>query len=87
MEIPITERNSQENLVAGPSTSPRNNLEHLHETKTSLRFFAENQRELLKVIALTSKTQSIRLNVEDTDTETENALPPTTVTPVKTDFT
>ena len=38
---------------------------------------------MLKLIAQTSKTQNSPLNIEDTDSDTENVLPITTSTPVK----
>ena len=45
---------------------------------------AKNQKEMLKVVAPTSKIQNNPLNIEDTDSETENVLPTNTSTPVKT---
>ena len=48
------------------------------------KIFAENQKEMVKLIAPITETQNSPLNVEDTDSETENALPTTTSTPVKT---
>ena len=54
IEIPITEKNSEGNLIAGPRNSPKNHLENLDEMKTSLRkeimsirskILADNQKE------------------------------------------
>ena len=61
METPITKNNPEENFIAGPSKSPKINLDKLGEIKTSLRkeimsdltkILAENQNEMLKSIAL-----------------------------------
>ena len=89
---PITGDNSKENHVAGPSKSPRVQPEKLDEIKTSLRkeimsdlskILAENQREMLKLLAPTTKVQNNHLNAENSDSELENVFPTITSTPVK----
>ena len=63
-EASVAENNQPENSVAGPSKSPKIQTEKVDEIKTSLRkeimsdltkILAENQMELLKLIALLSK--------------------------------
>ena len=88
METPITESNPEEKLKAGPSKSPKIHFENLDEIKTSVRkkimtdlskILAENQTEPLKLTAPSTKSRNNPLNVEDTDSETENAFPATTL--------
>ena len=64
----IAEKNTTENLVAGPSKNPRIEPENLEKRKTSLRreimtdstkILAENQKEMLKLIALLNKKQPL----------------------------
>ena len=59
-EFSVAERNQPESLVAGPSKSPKIQLESLDEIKTSLRRkimsdltknLVENQKEMLTLIA------------------------------------
>ena len=61
--------------------------------KTSLRreiisdltkILAENQKEMLKLIAPVVKNPTSVLNLENSDSEPENVLPNTTSTPIKT---
>ena len=91
-EASVAENNSSENLVAGPSKTLRVEPENLDEIKKSLRkeimsdltkLLAENQKELLKLIALLSKKQPIHLNNQDSDSEPENISVARTSTPVK----
>ena len=60
LETPIDENNQIEKLVAWPSKSPKIHSEYLDDIKTSLRkeitsdltkILAENQKEMLKLIA------------------------------------
>ena len=92
IETPLAENNSDENLIAGPSKSPRMQFENLDEIKTSLRkeimsdltkILAENRKEMLKLKAPVTKVQNNHLDIEDIDSETENALPTITSKPVK----
>ena len=68
IETPIPETNLNLNPVAGTSKSPRVLTENLKEIKSSLRkeimsdltkILAENQKEMLKLIAPTVKKQTI----------------------------
>ena len=92
-ETSIAKNNPSENLVAGLSKVPRVEPENLEETKTSLRkeiksdltkILAENQKEMLKLIAFLNRKQSVRSNVQDSDSEPENISVARPSTPVKT---
>ena len=76
METPITEVNQNLNPVAGSSKSPRVITENLEEIKSSLRkeimsdltkILAENQKEMLKLIAAPVKKQTVIATTEETD--------------------
>ena len=91
-ETSLAENNPSENLVAGPSKVPRVEPENLEEIKTSLRkeimsdltkILAENQKEMLKLIAPSNKKQLVCSNVQDSDSEPENISVARTSTPVK----
>ena len=91
-EASIAENNTTENLVAGSSKNPRIEHENLEAIKTSLRreiltdlteILAENQKEMLKLIAPLNKKQSVCPNVQDSDSEPENISVAITSTPVK----
>ena len=91
-EASIAENNTTENLIAGPSKNPRIEPENLEEIKTSLRreimtdrtkILAENQKEMLKLIAPLNKKQPVCPNVQDSDSEPENISVARTSTPVK----
>ena len=65
----VAENIQSENLIAGPSKTLRVEPENLDETETSLRkkivsdlakMLAENQKEMLKRIALMSKKQPVQ---------------------------
>ena len=80
-EASIAENNTTENLVTGPSKNPRKEPENLEEIKTSLRreimtdltkILAENQKEMLKLIAPLNKKQPVCSNVQDSDSDPEN---------------
>ena len=82
-----------ETLVASSSKIPRIKPEGLAEIKTSLRkeimsdltkILAVNQKEMLKLIAPLNKKQTVHMNVQDSDSETENVSVARTSTPVKT---
>ena len=92
-ETPIPETNQNLNPVAGTSKSPRVLTENLEEIKSSLRkeimsdltkILAENQKEMLKLIAPTSKKQTITTATEETDSESENVPENATSTQIKT---
>ena len=76
-ETPITENSQVEILIARTSKCPK--IQPENEIKTSLRnvimsdltkIHAENQTEMLKLIAPTSKTLDNRQSVDDFDSET-----------------
>ena len=48
------------------------------------KILAENQKEMLKLIAPLNKKQTVHMNVQDSDSETENVSVARTSTPVKT---
>ena len=92
-EASLAENNSTENLIASSSKNPRLELENLEEIKTTLRkeimsdltkILAENQKEMLKLIALVSKKRPISSNTQDSDSDQENISVARTSTPVKT---
>ena len=89
----LAENNSTENLVASSSKNPRLELENLEEIKTTLRneimsdltkILAENQKEMLKLIAPVSKRRPISSNTQDSDSDQESISVARTSTPVKT---
>ena len=80
-EASLTENNSTENLIPSSSKNPRLELENLEEIKTTLRkeimtdltkILAENQKEMLKLIAPASKKRSVNPNLQDSDSDQEN---------------
>ena len=90
METPMTEVNQNLNPVAGSSKSPRVITENLEEIKSSLRkeimsdltkILAENQKEMLKLIAAPVKKQTVMVATEETDSVSENI--PENITPIK----
>ena len=92
METPIAEVNHNLNPVAGSSKSPRVITENLEEIKSSLRkeimsdltkILAENQKEMLKLIAAPVKKQTVIATTEETDSESENIPENATSTPIK----
>ena len=92
-ETSVTENFPPETLVASSSKIPRVEPESLTEIKTSLRseimsdpakILAENQKEMLKLIAPLNKKQNVLANAQDSDSETENVSVARTSTPVKT---
>ena len=92
-ETSLAENNSTENLMPSSSKNPRLELENLEEIKTTLRkeimtdltkILAENQKEMLKLIAPASKKRSANPNMQDSDSDQENISVARTSTPVKT---
>ena len=92
-EASLAENNSSENLIASSSKNPRLELENLEEIKTSLRkeimsnltkILAENQKEMLKLIAPVSKKRPVSSDIHDSDSDQENISVARTSTPVKT---
>ena len=93
-EVSVAENSPSENLVASSSKVPRVEPESLVEIKTSLRkkitsdltkILAENQKEMLKLIAPSNKKQTVRTDVQDCDSEPENVSVTRTSTRVKVD--
>ena len=91
-EASVAENNSSENLVAGPRKTPIVEPEKLEEIKTSSRkeimsdltkILAENQKEMLKLLAPLNKKHPICLNVQDSDSEPETISVARTSTLVK----
>ena len=91
-EDSLAENNPPESLIAGPSKSARLEPENLEEIKTSLRkeimsdltkILAENQKEMLRLIAPSNKKQTAHVNVQDSDSEPENVSAIRSSTPVK----
>ena len=89
-ETPVVENNSKENLIAGPNKNPRIEPENLEEIKTSLRreimtdltkILAENQKEMIKLIAPLSKKRPVSANVQESDSEPEDVPVARTSTP------
>ena len=92
-ETSVTENLPPEALVASSSKIPRIESQDLTEIKTSLRkeimsdltkILAENQKEMLKLIAPLNKKQTVHMNTQDSDSEPENVSVARTSTPVKT---
>ena len=92
-ETSVTENFPSGTLVASSSKVPRIEPEDLAEIKTSLRkeimsdltkILAENQKEMLKLIAPLNKKQTVHMNAQDSDSEPENVSIARTSTPVKT---
>ena len=92
-EASVNENIPSEDLIAGPSKTLRIEPENLDEIKTSLRkeilsdlskILAENQTEMLKLIAPLCRKRSVCTNDQDTDSESENISVARTSTPVKT---
>ena len=91
-EVSVAEISPSENLVASSSKVPRVEPESLVEIKTSLgkeilsdltKLLAENQKEMLKLIAPPNRKQTDRTDVQDSDSEPENVSVTRTSTPVK----
>ena len=92
VETPLPEISQNENPVAGTNKSPRVISENLEDIKTTLRkeimseltkILAENQKEMLKLIAPPIKKQTFITAVGETDSEPENIPENATSTPIK----
>ena len=92
-EASLNENNSIENPIPSSSKNPRLELENLEEMKTTLRkeimtdltkILAENQKEMLKLIAPVSKKRPVSSDIHDSDSDQENISVARTSTPVKT---
>ena len=91
-ETPVNENTPSEDLISGTSKTLRIEPEILDEIKTSMRkeilsdlskILAENQKEILKLIAPLSKNHPICTNDQESDSEPENISVARTSTPVK----
>ena len=91
-ETPLSGNNQSENPVVGTSKSPKVQTENLEEISSSLRkeilsdlakILAENQKEMLRLIAPVAKKQTTLTVPEESDSESENVRPTVTSTPVK----
>ena len=92
-KTPVNENIPPEDLMAGPSKTLRIEPENLDEIKTSLRkdissdmskILAENQKEMLKLIAPLSRKRPTCVNDQDSDSEPENISVARTSIPLKT---
>ena len=92
-ETSIAENIPSQDLITSSSKTLRTETENLDEIKTSLRKkiladltkqLAENQKEMLKLIAPLSRKRPISTNDQDTDSEPENVSVARGSTPVKT---
>ena len=93
IETPVPENSLSENPVAGTNKSPRVISENLENIKSALRkeimtdltkILAENQKEMLKLIAPVTKKQTLVRASEETDSDPENIPENATSTPIKT---
>ena len=91
-EVSVPENSPSENLVASSSKVRRVESESLVEIKTSLRkeimsdltkILAENQKEMLKLISPLNRKQTVRTDLQDSDSEPENVSVTRTSTPIK----
>ena len=80
-ETPLSGNNQSENLVAGTSKSPKFRTENLEEMKSTLRkkvlsdltkILAENQKEMLKLMAPVIKKRATLTVPGETDSESES---------------
>ena len=90
-EACVAENSEPEFLVPCPSKFPKIELEKIDEIKTSLtkkilsdltKILADNQKEKRKLMTPAVKKSKNRQNLEDSDSETENALPTPSSTPL-----
>ena len=93
IETPIAGNSQNTNPVVATSKSPKVHTENLEEIKSTLRkeimsdlakILAENQKEMLKLIAPVAKKQPVSTVPEEIDSESENVPATATSTPVKT---
>ena len=92
IETPIPENTPSVNPVAGTSKSPKVSADNLEEIKSSLRkeimsdlskILAENQKEMLRLIAPTAKKQPAIRTAEESDSDPENIPENATSTPIR----
>ena len=92
IETPVPEISLSENPAAGTSKSPRVISENLENIKSALRkeimtdltkILAENQKEMLKLIAPVTKKQTLVRASEETDSDPENIPENATSTPIR----
>ena len=91
IETPLPENTSSVNPVAGTSKS-KISADNLEEIKLSLRkeimsdltkILAENQKEMLKLIAPTAKKQPAIRSAEESDSDPDNIPENVTSTPIR----
>ena len=92
IETPLPENTTGENPIVGTSKSPKVTTDSLENIKSVLRkeimsdltkILAENQKEMLKLIAPPVKKQTVIAATEETDSESENIPENATSTPIK----
>ena len=92
IETSLPENTSSVNPVAGTSKSPKISADNLEEIKLSLRkeimsdltkILAENQKEMLKLIAPTAKKQPVIRSAEESDSDHDNIPENATSTPIR----
>ena len=92
IETSLPENTSSVNPVAGTSKSPKVSADNLEEIKLSLRkeimsdltkILAENQKEMLKLIAPTAKKQPAIRSAEESDSDPDNIPENVTSTPIR----
>ena len=92
IETPLPENTPSVNPVAGTSKSPKVSADNLEEIKSSLRkeimsdlnkILAENQKEMLRLIAPTAKKQPAIRTAEESDSDPENIPENATSTPIR----
>ena len=95
-EIPLSRNNQSENPVHGTSKSPKVQTENLEEVKATLgkeilsdltKILPENQKGMLKLMAPVAIKQTTLTAPKESDSESENAPPTVTSTPVKSETT
>ena len=91
-EVSVPENSPSENPVASSSKVPRVEPESLVEMKNIskkklmsdlTKILAENQKEMLKLVAPLNRKQTVRTEVQDTDSESKNVSVTRKSTPVK----
>ena len=92
IETPLPENTPSVNPVAGTSKSPKVSADNLEGIKSSLRkeimsdlskILAENQKEMLRLIAPTAKKQPAIRTAEESDSDPENIPENATSTPIR----
>ena len=93
IETPLPENTTGENPIVGTSKSPKVTTDSLENIKSVLRkeimsdltkILAENQKEMLKLIAPVTKKHAEARASEETDSDPENIPENATSTPIKT---